>query len=264
MFAADAQPRVASLNLCTDSMLFELADDEQIASVTALSRDPSISYYHRRAGALPVNHGRAEDLLRIDADVVVTGDNTSPFLLGLLARLGVDVVRFHHAGDFTSYRRDLARLARLIGREARADELLAQLDEHLFDNLPAGAPRPAAVVFQPNGYVAGRRSLIDEVLALAGLGNIAGDMPGGTYVSLERLLRWQPDVLITERRYDEQPSIAEAVLAHPALRRLAQDATVRTARVTIEERLWTCAGMHTLEALDQLRAAAAHWRDRVL
>ena len=39
------KPRVASLNLCADTLLMQYADPEQIASITWLSTDPGLSPY---------------------------------------------------------------------------------------------------------------------------------------------------------------------------------------------------------------------------
>src|SRR3712207_9455612 len=62
--AAEAQPRpqkVTSLNLCADQLLLALADRQQIASLSRLARDASISFMAEQAAGLPLNDeiGRA-------------------------------------------------------------------------------------------------------------------------------------------------------------------------------------------------------------
>jgi iron complex transport system substrate-binding protein len=74
-----AQPTVASINLCTDQLLLSIAAPEQILSLSWLSADPEESMLAAAAGRYPLNYGTAEELLRIGAEVVIAGAETSPF-----------------------------------------------------------------------------------------------------------------------------------------------------------------------------------------
>ncbi len=71
--------RVASLNLCTDSLLFELVDDARIVSVTSLSRDPNQSPFAARAARLAVNHGAVEEVLAAAPDLVLTDQGAAAY-----------------------------------------------------------------------------------------------------------------------------------------------------------------------------------------
>ena len=51
------------MNLCTDSMLFELIDTEKILSVTHLSQDPNISFFHAEAEKLHSNQGSVDEII---------------------------------------------------------------------------------------------------------------------------------------------------------------------------------------------------------
>ena len=72
------KPRVASLNLCADTLLMQYADPEQIASITWLSTDPGLSPYAAKAQLFHHNRGHAEDIIKLSADLVLTGPSTSP------------------------------------------------------------------------------------------------------------------------------------------------------------------------------------------
>ena len=253
---ATATPaRIASLNLCTDSLLFELLDDRRIASVTALSRDANLSYFHARAAHLSVNHGAVEEILALSPELVVTSDNTTALANHLLTRLGIAVLSLPAANRVADYRANLRRLAAVLGVQTRAEQLLAQLDSAM--GAPSPQPRLRTVVYQPNGYTPGPDSLMHEMLEHAGLGNLASELglPKGGYLSLEALLLSNPALIVFSARQATRPSLAETQLDQPALRHLFSRRASPTRRVAIAENLWTCAGSFNHEAITQLREA---------
>ncbi len=253
--AAGAAPtRIASLNLCTDSLLFELLDNRHIVSVTALSRDANLSYFHQRAAALPVNHGAVEEIVALAPDLVLSGDNSDGLAAHLLKQLGIPVLNFPTANRLADYRVNLRRLGHALDVEARAELLIAQLDSAL---TPPPQPPVRTLVYQPNGYTPGATSLMHELLGYAGLDNLAPELgfTYGGYVSLETLLYKQPQMIVFSARQIARPSLAEAQLDQPALRRLFARTTAPVRRASVPEHLWTCAGAFNREAVALLREA---------
>ncbi|MGC1996506.1 MAG: ABC transporter substrate-binding protein, partial [Pseudolabrys sp.] len=55
--------RIVSLNMCVDELVLRLAEPQNIASVTWLSRDPKNSHVAELGARIPVNHGLAEDII---------------------------------------------------------------------------------------------------------------------------------------------------------------------------------------------------------
>lgn len=248
--------RIASLNLCTDTLLFELVDDERIASVTRLSRDANLGYHHRRAARLPVNHGAIEELIALDPDLVITGDNTTAFAEQLLERLGLAVMRFPHADSFESFSANLERLATRIGARERAtvllDRMWRELDALALEN--AGRPRARALVLQPNGYMPGSTTFMHEVLSRGGLDNVATELGVrfGGFLTLEQVIVSAPEILVLGLRQGDARALGEALLEHPVLA-TAQRHGVGLERRTVDENLWTCAGTFSVRAVAQLR-----------
>lgn len=251
--AGAAPLRVASLNLCTDSMLFELVDDARIASVTTLSRDPGLSPFHRRAAGLPVNHGAAEELLAVAPDLVLSGSGGTRLAERLLGALGVPVLSFDHADSLEAYAANLRRLAAALGVTPRAERLLAALAAKLARLAPPPGPAPRAVVYQPNGYVPGAQTLMHDLVSRAGYADLATELGlgFGGFVALESLVAAHPEVLIVSVRDTRAPSLAEQLLDHPALR--ASTAAAR--RVEVAENLWTCASAFSADAVATLEQA---------
>ena len=253
--AVEAAPtRIASLNLCTDSLLFELLDDTRIVSVTALSRDANLSHFHARAASRPINHGAVEEIVALAPDLVVTGDNTNALATHLLSRLGIKILSFASANRLADYRLNLRRLAHELNENARAEQLLAQLDTAL-----GAPPQPLlrTLVYQPNGYTPGTDSLMHEILGQAGLRSVAADLgfEYGGYVSLEGLLLTTPDMIVFSERQAQRPSLAETQLDQPALRKLFARQSPPTRRTAVPENLWTCAGAFNRQAIIMLREA---------
>lgn len=254
--SAGLPQRIASLNLCTDSMLFELADDARIASVTALARDPNVSYFHARAASLHVNHGAVEEILATAPDLVISDRNLTPLTANLLGRLGVPLLEFDHANDFDTYAANLTRLAAAIGSTSRAASILATMAPMLAQTQRNALPHdgPRAIIYQPNGYIPGTATLMHDILERAGLHDIAADLglAHGGFVALERLLASDPAVLVFSARQSTAPSLGEQLLLHPALQRAER----RLVAAQIDERLWTCAGQFSLAAIRELAAYA--------
>jgi iron complex transport system substrate-binding protein len=96
-----------------------------------------------------------------------------------------------------------------------------------------GAPR--AALYQAGGWSAGRASLPGEVLAAAGLGNVAEELglAAGGFLPLEALVMAAPDLVVTGQPWPGA-SRAEERAAHPALQGAGRAATALT------DRDWVC------------------------
>ena len=245
------------MNLCTDSMLFELVRPDRIVSVTYLSRDPNLSYFHADAAKLPTNRGHVEEIISLDPELVITDSTTLPFARRLLENLGIRVMTFEHANNLNEYRTNLRRLAAAVGATVRANAIIEQMESDYATPIESTTVR--ALLYQPNGFAPGTATLMSEIMTRAGYFNLAGELgfEFGGFIALESILTLAPDALIFNARESAQPSLAEAQLSHPALRRYLFEApnTERPAHVSVPENLWTCAGSFNQRAIDLLRSA---------
>lgn len=244
--AANAPPpaRVVSINLCTDQLAMLLAAPGQLVSVSHLARDPLSSAMADTARAWPVNRGGAEEVFLMRPDLVLAGTQAAQTTVAMLRRLGLRVETFAPENGWDDIRVGIARMGRLLGREAEAAVLLAGIEARLAA-LPRAGPRPGAVIYHPNGYATGSGTLADAVLRAAGFRNLAAEagIAGGGVLALEALVMAAPDVVITGPRYPGT-SRAESLLDHPALARVPQ-ARLADAR-------WVCGTPHLLDALEEL------------
>lgn len=240
--AAAAPARVVSINLCADQFVVALADPAQIAALSPLAADPALSAVAGRARAFPRIRPNAEAALALRPDLVVAGAWGGREAEPILARRGVPVLRLPLAEDFPAIRAQLLQVGAALGQEVRAARLTAEMDKRLAAISPAGSG--AALVWQAAGFTPGRGTLVDAVLRAAGRANAAPFAGYGT-VRLEALLRNPPSLLVLPARAQGGgTSLAEALLAHPALRALP----VRP----IEPAWLACGSFETVRAAEAL------------
>ena len=256
---AEGGLRVASLNVCSDQLVLMLADREEIASLSYYAADPSFSHFAERARGIATNRGQAEELLAAEPTLVVGGTFSNPATQELLARLGIPVLPLEVPADFAAIRAQVLSVARALGHPDRGEALVEEMDRRL-DALERGRRErvPLAAVYQENGITPAKGTLIDAVIAAAGLENLGRRLGlfGYSALSLEDLALARPALLIHSIEAQDAPSLARQVLSHPALEAVARDAV----RIVVPASLWVCPGPYTVEAAELLAAA----RDRVL
>jgi len=246
--------RIVSINICGDLLALSLAPRAHLASVTFLAADPIMSPIADRAAGVPQNYGGAEEVLALNPDLVLAGRYTARATVNLLKRLGYKVVEFDIAESLDDARAQIRTAAAAMGVPEAGEEMIATIDARIETALAGrGEERPLAVVYGPNGFTLGPRSLSGSLIEIAGFENLAGRV-GIVRVGqlpLEQLLLAKPDVLLVETENLHAPAMATQILAHPALRDLRDRITV----VEIPRPLWSCPGPWMADALDHLAAA---------
>ncbi|MFV0281358.1 MAG: ABC transporter substrate-binding protein [Rhodoblastus sp.] len=252
--AGDARPqRIVSINQCTDELLLRLADRDRIASVSWLSQDAANSNTAELAAGMPVNHGLAEEVMAKRPDLVLASAYGSQTTINILRRLGVKVATFAPPNSLAEARAGILALADAIGFYARGEAMVAQMDAD-FAALAPEAHRPPlrAIVVQPNGFTAGKHSLAEDIMARAGLENLASRLDMGNYLAipLEAVALEKADVLILDGEQKGAPSLATDALRHPIVASLG----LREKVVSMPAKLWMCAGPNLVDAARKLIA----------
>ena len=246
---AEAPTRVVSMNLCTDKLAMLLADEGQLLSVSHIAFDPLASPMVEEAAGYEKNHGQAEEIFAMRPDLVLAGVYSDPYTVGLLRRLGVDVVQFPLETDFDGIRANMLKMGEVLGQVDAAQRLVAQFDADLAALGPNGEERPSALLHYANNYTSGDKSLAHQILLAAGFANAtaeAGITVAGS-VPLERLVLLMPDLVISGQPYPGA-SRAEEVLDHPALRVLQR----KQSGATLTDAEWVCGTPFVLRAVARL------------
>jgi iron complex transport system substrate-binding protein len=253
--AAGSAQRIVSLNLCTDELLLRLADPAKVASVTWLSLNPSGSNVADLAAKVPINYGLAEQIIAAEPDLVLAGTFTTRIAVGMLKRTTIPVVEFSVPRSFDDVRQQIRDVARLVQTEDKGTLLIDEIDRRIAAvAAKSRSVRPTAVVLNPNGATVGQGTLANQIMAAAGLDNIAARLRIDNYgqIPLEVVALHEVDVLIVSATRDGPPSKATEVLSHPILSKLT-----RTRIVSMPGRLWNCAGPAIAEAVERLDAVAS-------
>jgi len=106
---------------------------------------------------------------------------------------------------------------------------------------------------RPGGFTVGADSLANDLMLRAGVRNVVAEQGLDRWgnLSMEAMLRSAPELIVLSGYRNTQPSLANAVLEHPALRRLG--ATRHT--TTVPAALWACGSMRSLESAELLQRA---------
>jgi iron complex transport system substrate-binding protein len=252
---AEKPRRIVSLDLCADQLLVELVPRERIAAVTHLLADPAVSAIPEKGRGIPFTRGGAEEVLRHDPDLVLAGPFGVSGTVGLLRRLGRNMVVVPLANDLDGVRGAVRTVAAAVGEQAKGEAMIADYDRRLASLARAAGPgrHPTAVIYQVSGAVSGAGSLANAALAAAGLRNMAADYPlaRSGVVPLEALLAHPPDLLVLSSGADEYKTAVADNLRHPVIGLLRK----RGASIELPWRMWLCGTPHIIEAVEQLAAA---------
>lgn len=246
-------PKVTSINLCTDQLMLELADPEQILSLTNLSQDPAASVHVKKAKQYPINTGIVEEILPQQPDFVLAGPFTSRYTLQLLQAVGIRVETVSIANSMEDVITNIENVAGWLGQEERGQQMTDAIRQGLATLPKPPHPWPRAAIYDPRGYTAGRASLRGEMLELTGWQNVASEKGIESYgtLSLETILKLEPDVLVKSPFSADTWSRAQAQNSHPALRKRGLKAPV----ITIHSSQTICGGPWSMAVIHQLQDA---------
>lgn len=251
MAQAQQMPRrVVSLNLCTDQLLLSLADREQIASLTYLARDPSVSFLADRAAGLPLNEGQGEVILFGGADLVLTGTYGPQNRVSLLRGQGIEVLTLGPWTSLEDGRRQIRTVARRLGHPERGEALIAAIDAALARTKDTVPFKRSILTYYRRGWVPASDSLIGELLAHMGftLHQRALGLDQGGMARLESIVTSPPDYMLVDEDAAHAVDNGTALFVHPAL----VAAVPAERRLVIPGRLMICGGPSTPAAIDAL------------
>jgi iron complex transport system substrate-binding protein len=250
--AQERLQRVVSLNLCADQLLLALADREQIASLSPLVMDRSISFLTDEAAGLPVNGGKGEAILFSGADLVLAGTYGQQARTALLRGQGMDVLPLGPWQSLEHGREQIRTVARRLGHPERGEALIAEIDAALRRAKNIVSPRRSILTYYRRGWVPDSNSLIGELLQHMGftLHQRTLGLDQGGVARLESIVASPPEYLLVDDDAGQVVDNGSALLVHPAL----ADVAPSNRRLTMPGKLAICGGPSTPAAIDALAA----------
>lgn len=234
--AACAPRKIVSTFLCTDEYVFRMVPRDRIAALSfeATDRHPVVSTIADEAKGIPVIRPSAETVLNFKPDLVVMYAGTMPQLHAQLAKIGVPILDVPWANSLADVRGVTKMLGERLNARDRAAQMLATMDDEIAQaKAHAQSPPVRTLIYEPNGY-AGAGVTTDEIMALAGLKDVAHDL-GPTRLDtlpVETVIARAPELLILSGDAHTQNARADLVQRHPALKALEGRSYAAWARLT--------------------------------
>lgn len=245
--AGQHRPTIVSLNPCSDAILAEVADPQQLLAISSYSHDPAASSMDLTlARRFPATSGSAEELQTLRPDLVVGSTYMSPASVQALGGLGLRLEQIGIAGTVEESKAQVRHLAALAGHPARGEALVARIDAALAKAAPPPGRAVSALVWQGGGIVPGSSTLIAELLSRTGFANAAAARGLGQadLLPLEQLLADPPELILVAGAGQGN---GDRMLSHPALARLEG-----TRRARFDPALLWCGGPTIVRAAERL------------
>lgn len=250
---AQSPQRVVTVNLCLDQLALRLAAPGQLVGVSYLSHDPRISVLVDEARTVAAVRAQVEPILALKPDLVIFDAASHATAKRLLRMAGVALLEVPWAASLEESEGLIARMAAAMGRQAAGEKLIADMQQQRASLAWKGTPTATAAVLNANRGTAGKGSLMDELLHLAGLRNLASELGIEAYgrLPLETVIANQPDFLVLDGAANASPSHATEFVDNRALRSLLGRAHI----VSVPMKLTVCAGPENLDAVRLLAEA---------
>lgn len=252
---ADAAPlRIVSINTCLDPVLIELVSKDRIAAVSRYSSDPWRSSIAAVAKELRSAGESAEEIVLLKPDLVLASRHTALHTRNALQRVGVQMELFEVPRSVEASLAQVQRLAELVHEPARGQELIARIQLAVERaKPPLGTRELSAVIYQPGGMSAGKGTVADELMRIAGLINVASQaqLTGYRTLPLESLIGSAPAIILVGDTLPGSITSAEKLVRHRALRALEPQPSFSE----FPAKYMNCPGPVMIPALEALVAA---------
>lgn len=243
---AEPAQRIVSLNLCADLLLVDLVEPSRIAALSRNARNESLNPEPEKMAGFRLTGRTAEEALALGPDLVLAGAFAGRDAKAFLRAQGIPVFEVGIADTVNG----IATVIRQTGDALNAADRAAQLIASMERPAPPDGKRPTALNLQRRGFVAGRNTLMDDLMRRAGLEN-AAPFDGYRQFDAEGLMQLDADIIVLSKAPGAPADQGEALLQHPAL----QAHFGAAINVVVPGNLTVCAGPHVARAIDLLRGA---------
>jgi iron complex transport system substrate-binding protein len=187
---------IVSANPCVDAVLAQIAAPGQIAAVSAFSHDADSASapldWARRHPAVGIT---AEEIIAAKPRLLLTGNLASAGTNAALSKAGIKMVTFGVPATIEESVAQVREIAKAIGRQEVGEALVRRI--RTASRPQAEGAVESALIWQAGGFVAGKGTLQDELLARAGFTNASEtyDLKQWEQLPLETMIRNPPAVI---------------------------------------------------------------------
>ncbi len=242
--------RIVSNNPCIDAILWRVAAPDQIGAVSQWSHDPDgASAPLDWAKRYPALGPTAEEAIAARPRLLLTGNLAGTGTNSAITKAGIPIVSAGVPATIADSITQVRLVAKAIGRSAAGEQLVRDIATATRQQQPRGS----AIIWQSGGFVPGKGTLQDELLARAGYTNASTryGLAQWDVLPMEMLVRSPPDIIFmpTRAKGDDARALA-------ARSRLLRHLSGRTRIVPFSDRLLFCGGPTIIEAMRIMKAAA--------
>jgi len=194
--------RVVSQAVGTDELLVALAEPEQIAALSHISKSAQYSPVAEQAKAYPsISAGDSEAILRYRPTLVLFTDYSRAELVAAVKKTGVRVIVINRYATLEDVYSNLRTLGKELGREERAEVLIAECEARMvrLKEKLKGVKPVRVVNASTYGLLSGAGTTFQDVCDHAGAENLAttlGGMRGVAPEVSEKMLGWPIDAVV--------------------------------------------------------------------
>jgi iron complex transport system substrate-binding protein len=193
--------RIVSSVLAVDEILAEIVSPSRIAGVTKAVDNPALFAY---PGVIPQSavrhHGGIEEILRLEPDLVFVANYSREATVRFLLSLHIPVVKLGQYSSIADVMRNVREVGSAVGAGERAEMLVQDMERRLahVQAQVADLAKRRVLYYSEGGITAGRATVIDEAIALAGGTNVASiaGLSGEVEIPLELAVSLSPEVII--------------------------------------------------------------------
>ncbi|MCA8956629.1 MAG: ABC transporter substrate-binding protein, partial [Planctomycetes bacterium] len=192
--------RIVSATLFTDAVLLAICPRARIAALHEVSTKPMFSPVAEESRRFPHHVTADPESVRImRPDLVFLASFSDKRADALVSGDGCTVVRLHGLSSLAGIRQSIRDVGYLIGCDEAAERVVATMQERL-DRVALRRARRRAwrLLSWDSGFVAGKGTVFDDVLACVGARNAAAErgLSGAVRLEQEQLLGLDPDALV--------------------------------------------------------------------
>lgn len=253
---AHAYQRIASINLCTDTLLFAIEDKANIVSVSMLAADPDYSPIHDQLDGITLNHSLIEELIQLNPDLILASTYSNSHVVFFLKQLGYNIAQIETPFSIDGIEQTITELGNILNKPEKAQAVINDMNarkQAVIERMQ-GKSRPLLMSFSASGFTHGQYSMQGDLIEMAGFTNLASKIgiQGSGFFTLEQVLYHQPDYKLAQYSESENNhSLSQRLLLHPALKH----GLPNTQDIYVPSNLWACASPYMIDALEKLAQA---------
>lgn len=223
--------RIISLDTATDTLVLQLADQENMLAVRNRTKNPNNSTQWAKASKLIGLHREmAEEVFRLRPDLVFFGQWSGKTTRDLLMRLNIPVCRLLTPKTWEDVFTNISEVGELVDEQDRASTMITDLQQRLavVAGQLKGHRKLRGIYYLGRGHTYGSECKHHFVMESAGIRNIAAEsgMKGLGKMSIEELLLSKPDIIIFSGYHKDTPTLSRQVLDHPAFKKLKEEVII--------------------------------------